>query len=116
MIEKTEKEIEQIEIQKKNALNQIKEIIEPCIKCGLCKSSCPFFKFLKKEHLSPRGQIALLQNNVLDYTIFKCSLCKACEKKCPLKINICEAIILARKLSVLMKKELKENQKLANSC
>ena len=115
MSEKTERELEQIEIQEKNALNQIKEILEPCINCGLCKSLCPFFRVSKEEHLSPRGQVILLQNKVLDYNLFKCSLCKACEKNCPSNIKICDAIKLARKIRVLRGKELKENQKLVES-
>jgi Fe-S oxidoreductase len=91
---------------------QIRETLEPCIKCGLCKSLCPVFKELREEYYSPRGRAVFLSDETLDKIIFKCNLCKACEKKCPLKIKVWEATQKARELMVLKGKELPENKEM----
>lgn len=107
-----EKEKEQNKIQIENAMNEIIEILKPCIKCGMCKSLCPVFSVLKEEHLSPRGHSILLQEKIIDEIIFKCNLCKACEEKCPLNIKICDAIKNARKIMVLKNNGLKSNKEM----
>jgi heterodisulfide reductase subunit C len=110
--EMSEREIEQISIQEKNALNEIMEILAPCVKCGMCKSLCPVFSVLKEEHFSPRGHSILLQEKVIDEIVFKCNMCRACEEKCPLNIKICDAIINARKILVLREKGIEQNKEM----
>jgi len=85
-------------IEADNAKEEIKEIVERCIKCGLCKSLCPVFKVMREEQYSPRGKTILLDNNYYEKIIFQCSLCKACEEKCPLNLKLCDAFINARKV------------------
>lgn len=93
-------------IEQHNILEELTEITEKCIKCGLCKELCPVFKAILEEQYSPRGHMILLEEKVFDSILFDCTLCKACEEKCPLNLKICTAIRKAR--NVLNHKE-KEN-------
>ena len=65
-------------VESRNALEDIKEILNPCIKCGMCKSLCPVFKTLKQEEISPRGHSIMLNEKMITELVFKCNLCKAC--------------------------------------
>jgi glycolate oxidase iron-sulfur subunit len=107
-----EKLTQQQKIESANALEEASEILEKCIKCGMCKGLCPVFKSLKEEELSPRGQAILLQNKILQETIFQCNLCKACETKCPLNLKICDAIIKARESLSIRQKNIKTNEEM----
>ncbi|MFA4960378.1 MAG: 4Fe-4S dicluster domain-containing protein [Candidatus Pacearchaeota archaeon] len=102
----------QLDIETNNLIEEVREVLSPCIKCGMCKSLCPVFKSLREESVSPRGKAILLSEKTLDKIVFQCNLCKACEEKCPLNLKICEAIRKAREAMVLSKKELKENKEM----
>jgi fumarate reductase (CoM/CoB) subunit B len=106
------KPTEQEKIQAENILEEVQEILAPCIRCGMCKEICPVFKILRKEPISPRGQAIVLSEKVLDEIIFECNLCKACEEKCPLNVKVCDAIKKAREAAVLKGKELKQNKEM----
>ncbi|MDP1728670.1 MAG: 4Fe-4S dicluster domain-containing protein [archaeon] len=101
-----------MEIAEKNAKEEITEIVEKCIKCGLCKELCPVFKILREEQYSPRGQAILLSHRVIEDLVYKCSLCRACEEKCPLNIQLCTAIRKARQIMNLKNKEPEKNKKM----
>tara|TARA_Y100000310_G_scaffold134159_1_gene133163 strand:- start:803 stop:1258 length:456 start_codon:yes stop_codon:yes gene_type:complete len=103
---------EQDKIQINNLVEEVTEILEPCVKCGMCKSLCPVFKILRQEEYSPRGKSVLLSNKILDKIVFECNLCRACEVKCPLHIKVCDAMIKAREALVLRKKGLKQNEEM----
>jgi len=102
----------QSEIEAKNIGENVKEILEKCIKCGMCKSLCPVFKTLNEEQFSPRGRTILMQNDCFDEVLFKCNLCKACEYKCPLGIKVWEAVLKSREVINLRGKELKSNKEM----
>lgn len=104
-----------LSIEAKNAMEEVKEILAPCIKCGMCKSLCPVFKTIKKEELSPRGHSIMLNEGILNDLVYQCNLCKACEQKCPLNLKICDAIKKARESLVLSGKELKSNREMIES-
>jgi len=87
-------------IESDNAKEEIKEIVEKCIRCGLCKQLCPVFKIMREEQFSPRGKTILLNNSFYGKIIYQCNLCKACEEKCPLNLKLCEAFLKARKVLV----------------
>jgi glycolate oxidase iron-sulfur subunit len=89
-----------------NKKQEIKEIVERCIRCGLCKPFCSVFKVEREEQFSPRGQAIMLDNNNFEKIIYDCNLCKACEKQCPLNLKLCNAFIKAREVMVMQKKEL----------
>jgi glycolate oxidase iron-sulfur subunit len=99
-------------IEEKNAKEEITEICEKCIKCGLCKELCPVFKVLREEQYSPRAHMILLSNKIYDKILFDCSLCKACEEKCPLNLKLCSAIKKARNILNLKGRENPNNQKM----
>ncbi len=102
----------QQKIESSNALEEASELLEKCIKCGMCKSLCPVFKILKEEEISPRGHSILLTNKILQESIFKCNLCKACERKCPVNLKICDAILKAREALALKEKNIKTNEEM----
>jgi glycolate oxidase iron-sulfur subunit len=101
-----------IGIEEKNAKEEIIEITEKCIKCGLCKELCPVFKVLREEQSSPRGHAILLSNKVFDKIVFDCTLCKLCEEKCPMSLKLCKAITRAREVLNLKDEEHVENKKM----
>jgi Fe-S oxidoreductase len=99
-------------VEAENSKEEIKEIVEKCIKCGLCKSLCPVFKIMREEQYSPRGKAIMLDNEGYEKIIFNCTLCKACEKKCPVNLKLCTAFVKARKVLVENKKSPDENKEL----
>ena len=99
-------------VEADNAKEDIKEIVEKCFKCGLCKPLCPVFKIMREEQYSPRGKAIILDNNAYEKIVYQCTLCKACEEQCPLKLKLCDAFIKARKVLVGNKKEISENRKM----
>ena len=98
-------------IEGNNAKQDVKEIVEKCINCGLCKARDSIFKVMREEQYSPRGKAIMLKNNQYDDLIFDDNLSKQCEVSCPLKIKMHEAIIQARKVLVEEKKEPEEVKK-----
>jgi glycolate oxidase iron-sulfur subunit len=95
-----------------NLLEEASETFDACIKCGMCKGLCPVFKTLKEEHVSPRGHGVVLSEKTMDKVLFQCTLCKACEERCPLNIKICEAVRKGREAMALKGKGLKSNEEL----
>lgn len=100
-------------IEQHNAQEEVIEIVEKCIKCGLCKELCPVFKTILEEQYSPRAHMILLQNKIYDKILFDCTLCKLCEEKCPLNLKICSAIRKARQVLNLKNKEHPKNKEMA---
>lgn len=109
------KTTEQDKIEINNALENARQILEKCIKCGMCKSLCPVFKVLKEEEISPRGHSILITNKTIEKTLFQCNLCKACEEKCPLNLKICEAVRETRFVLNGNKKQLKTNEEMLSN-
>ncbi|MEA3248350.1 MAG: (Fe-S)-binding protein [Nanoarchaeota archaeon] len=103
------KPTKQDKIEADNLMEEVTEILEPCIKCGLCKHLCPVFRVLKEEAVSPRGKAIILSDKILDKVVFECTLCKGCEQECPLNVKVCDAILKAREAMVLRGKGLKSN-------
>ena len=99
-------------IETDNAKEEIKEIIEKCIKCGRCKSLCPVLRIVREEPYSPRGKVIMLDNDFIEKLVYSCTLCKACEEQCPLDLKLCDAFIKARQVLVGNKKELPENKEM----
>lgn len=102
-------------IESENAKQEIKEIVEKCFKCGLCRELCPVLRVMRAEHYSPRGKAVILENNFFEKIIFDCNLCKACEKKCPLSLQLCSAFVRAREILVNQKKENSLNREMLDN-
>ena len=99
-------------IESDNAKEEVKEIIEKCIRCGRCKSLCPVLRIIREEQYSPRGKVIMLDNDFFEKIVYSCTLCKACEEQCPLDLKLCDAFIKARQVLVGNKKELPENKEM----
>ena len=97
-------------IESENAKQEIKEIVEKCVRCGRCKSLCPVLRIIREEQYSPRGQAIILDNGFFEKIVYSCTLCKACEVQCPLDLKLCDAFIKARMVLVEQKKEIPENK------
>ena len=95
-------------IESDNAREEVREIVEKCMKCGLCKQLCPVFKVMREEQYCARGKAIILDNDIYNRIVYQCNLCRACEEKCPLNLKLCEAFIKARKVLVEEGKELAE--------
>jgi len=98
-----------------NAKEEIKEMIEKCNRCGKCRKLCPVLRVMREEQYSPRGQAIILDNGFFEKLVYSCTLCKACEKQCPLDLKLCTAFIKARQILVEQKKELPENKKMISN-
>jgi len=81
--------------------------IANCTHCGSCKALCPTYSEEPRELMSARGRVALLQtfsrgelkaSSRFYESLFSCLLCEACNKSCPLGINIADAIYKGRKI------------------
>jgi glycolate oxidase iron-sulfur subunit len=102
-------------IETENVIEEINEIIEKCINCGMCKGRCPVFKALREEVSSPRGRVNILKEKVFDNIFFNCSLCKSCEVNCPLGLKLPDAFRNARKVIAELGKDPKGNREMLDN-
>lgn len=68
-------------------------VINSCVHCGLCLSSCPTYRETGLEQFSPRGRIYLMkavadgrigmESEVFQEQMSACLNCRACEAVCP---------------------------------
>lgn len=82
------------------------DIMQRCIRCGLCLPSCPTYLETQLETSSPRGRIHLIQsvaNGALDLTspgfveqMYQCLDCRACEAVCPSGVEYGQLVETAR--------------------
>lgn len=66
-----------------------------CIKCAKCNPICPTFISSGDEAYSPRGYLHLCSIPPFANTtqiLSHCTLCKECEKLCPLNLSITKMI------------------------
>ena len=101
-----------MKIELNNAKEEAIEALEKCTRCGLCKELCPVFRALREEQTSPRGHAILISNKIFEKIIFDCTLCKACEEKCPFNLEICKAIKKARQVLAIKGREHEEYKKM----
>jgi len=87
-------------------LEQLREEIEQCVKCGACRAHCPVFGAEHREGRVARGKIALAKA-VLDGEVgfeakviedlSQCLLCGSCCAQCPNKVPTEEIVAAARR-------------------
>ena len=97
--------VKKMSVETENTKREIKEIIDKCVKCGLCRELCPVLKVVREEGYSPRGKVVMFENDVFEKIVYDCTLCKACEKSCPANLKLCSAFIKAREILVKQKRE-----------
>lgn len=82
-----------------------RDMIQTCIHCGLCSTSCPTFALLGNEMDSPRGRIYLMRlvaDGEMEATptvakhLDRCLGCRACETACPSGVQYGKLIEAAR--------------------
>ncbi len=82
-----------------------REIIQRCIHCGFCATSCPTFAVLGNEMDSPRGRIYLMRmvadgemeaTDTVVMHLDRCLDCRACETACPSGVEYGKLIQTAR--------------------
>ena len=82
------------------------EVINACVHCGLCLSSCPTYVTTGNEASSPRGRIYLIkmvtegnldvEDEVFTYQMSECLNCRACEAVCPSGVKYGQLVEAAR--------------------
>ncbi len=87
-------------------LEEYREEIEQCVKCGACRAHCPVFGAEKHEGRVARGKVALaasllegkidLEEKVLE-DFSQCLLCGSCCAQCPNKVPTEEIVAAARR-------------------
>ena len=90
------------------AIRELEDDIQRCVKCGLCRSVCPVFLELGWESSVARGKIALVEalsegrlevTSTLCERIECCLLCGKCVENCPSGVRVDHIIFKAREMS-----------------
>jgi len=87
-------------------LEDFREQIEACVKCGACQAQCAVYKSMKRESTVARGKVAIAdalldkqapvdERFVLDMS--QCLLCGSCHDKCPNLVPTDEIVMAARR-------------------
>lgn len=81
-------------------------VINTCVHCGLCLSSCPTYRETGLEMFSPRGRIYLMkavaegrigmESDVFQEQMSACLNCRACEAVCPSGVQYGQILEAAR--------------------
>ncbi len=95
-----------------NSKEEVKEIINGCTRCGMCKPLCPIFREMRDEASSPRGRVMMLDEGFFEKFVYDCSLCNACEKQCPVELKLCDAFKKTRNILVMQGKEHPANKEM----
>ena len=93
-------------MSKLKKLEDFREEIEQCVKCGACRAHCPVFGAEKHEGRVARGKVALahsllegqvdLEAKVLE-DMSQCLLCGSCCAQCPNKVPTDDIVVAARR-------------------
>lgn len=89
--------------------NDLLDLADRCVKCGLCLPACPTYRLAGSESESPRGRVALIEGLLrgqlaaTDPTLWdhleSCLLCRQCEHACPSGVAFGRLMDSARELA-----------------
>ena len=83
----------------------LKDLVDRCFRCGLCRAVCPAFLQDGREPAVARGKLQLIATlsggqvrpgGRLAYLLSRCLACGACETVCPADVAVTEALLRAR--------------------
>lgn len=86
-------------------LKKVRDSINMCTMCGLCRSVCPSFKSIGWDSALSKGRIILaygLLNGDLEAdesvvkNMYTCTTCADCVRRCPSKVDVVKIIELCR--------------------
>ncbi len=86
-------------------LEEYRDDLERCVKCGTCKTGCPSYTVAQREWASARGRVSLIKAHLdgdVDFSekylrqIKECTLCGACSSACPNEVPVPSIIMAAR--------------------
>jgi Fe-S oxidoreductase len=104
--------LRQQEIEANNLLEEVEEILGPCMMCGLCRHASPEFWASKGEHLTARGRALLMRDKSIDSSWYESVLSGSCEVVCPIGVKLNDAVRKVRGALVLRGIETEENKKM----
>lgn len=78
----------------------------------MCKSACPVYSVVLKETVSPRGLVILANKNQINNIFLMCTLCKACDFRCPAGVKPSEIVLWMREKLVNVGDESKGAKKM----
>ncbi|MGE5174009.1 MAG: (Fe-S)-binding protein [Betaproteobacteria bacterium] len=90
-------------------LETYRQEISRCVKCGACSAVCPTFIEQRRESLSARGRIALIEavlngqlavSEIYKDRLATCMGCLACEASCPSGVPVTEIIQSAKEQAI----------------
>ncbi len=107
----------------KKDLKSLENEMLVCTQCGYCRSVCPIFEDLGWDSSVARGRVILaygmlkdrfdIDDSVVD-TLYQCSTCGDCERRCPSNVDVVDIIEAARK-ELFEKYSLEKHKKLADN-
>lgn len=86
-------------------LEELKNEIAKCVKCGTCRATCPTFRVIGVEAACARGKITLIdaylkgeigQSEAYVKHLKECTLCGACKDSCPSGVDTTGLFTAAR--------------------
>lgn len=93
-------------MSKHKKLEEFREQIDKCVKCGACQAQCAVYKSLKRESTVARGKVAIAEalldkelplNDRFIKDMSQCLLCGSCYDKCPNLVPTDEIVMAARR-------------------
>ncbi|MBN2142943.1 4Fe-4S dicluster domain-containing protein [Candidatus Woesearchaeota archaeon] len=62
--------------------------IDRCNMCGICNASCPVYKVMRNEAVSPRNKVRLARDKKASELFYLCTDCRQCFKDCPVNVEL----------------------------
>lgn len=88
-------------------LQQFREEMLRCNRCGYCQAACPIYDVLRREPMTARGRIQLLRavtegrlplSDMLSRLVYCCTDCQSCRVSCPGGVHTEQISAAARQL------------------